>query len=133
MKVRREIKAYIECELRDYNQTLKYVIEERDIVPMGSFTKKNISTEVEIFKFITNKRLHRMEHTVKAIKMVIAELPKEKCKLIELRYWTRPRIINDIGICQKLNISTTTYYRWVDEILFKMGVELGLINEVKMV
>ena len=71
-----------------------------------------------------------MESTCKAIENIVGELQEEKFKLVDLKYWTKPQTLTDIGICQKIPISKTTFYKWRDEIIIAIGIEMGLINAV---
>ena len=135
--MRREIKAYIEAELRDFNDTLRQIGEERNEILLATSIHDNngghsydISdpTHDRSIKLMTNKRINRMEQIVKAIENVVGELPEDKFRMIELKYWTRPQTLTDIGICQKIPISKTAFYKWKNEVLIAIGVEMGLID-----
>ena len=141
MKLKKEIKAYIEAELRDYYDTLHELEElKEDIaqeVPIiddtGAKTNKiSRPTEVKTMAILTNKRIRRMEQVIKAIDMVIGELPEEKVKLVELKYWQRPRRLTDAGIAMELGVSRRTVYYWAEEICNAIAVELGLINTAEL-
>ena len=137
MKIRREIKAYIECELRDYDDTLREIGEERnELILMSPIHDNNGGksydignpTEHKAFKLLTNKRIRRMEQTCKAIATVIDALPEEKLKLVELKYWVRPQTRTDEGIAQELCCDRRTLYRWIDGIILSLAKELGLAD-----
>lgn len=137
MAIKREIKAYIESELRDYHDTLKAIEEDREEIVLSSPIRDNVGgknydignpTQAKAIKLLTNKRLRRMEQTVEAINRVIEMLPEEKYRLIELKYWTRPQTLTDVGIAREIGCDRRTLYRWVDSIIMAIGVELGLVN-----
>lgn len=139
MRIRRELKAYIEAELRDYNDTIRSIGEEKNDLILATAVHDNNGgtsydignpTESKVMQLITNKRIRHMEETCRAIGNVVDGLNEEKYKLIELRYWKKPKMLTDAGIAQQINIDRATLYRWVDEILIMLGVEMGLINAV---
>lgn len=139
MAIRKEIKAYIEAELRDYNDTLRNIAIDKQelLLETASFdniggTNYNIGnpTQAKAMKLLTNKRIRRMEETCKAINNVISALPEEKYRLIELKYWTRPQTLTDEGIARELCCDRRTIYKWIDGIVIALGVEMGLIDEI---
>ncbi len=141
MAIRREIKAYIEAELKDYNDTLRAIGEDRHELLLASASQDKIGgtsytignpTQARAIQLMTNKRIRRMESTCKAIETVINALPEEKYRLVELKYWTKPQTLTDVGISRALNISQRTYYNWKDEIIITIGIEMGLINELDL-
>lgn len=139
MAIRREIKAYIEAELRDYNDTLRAISEDRNELLLSSPAYENTGgtsydvgdpTQARAVKLMTNKRIRRMEQTCKAIEAVLNALPEEKYRLVELKYWTKPQTLTDEGIAREINIDRRTLYRWADGIILSVGIEMGLVNEV---
>jgi RinA family phage transcriptional activator len=139
MAIRREIKAYIEAELRDYNDTLRAIGEDRNELLHESPAHDSIGgssydignpTQARVIKIMTNKRIRRMEQTCLAIEKVLNRLPEDKYKLIELRYWTKPQTLTDEGIAREIGIDRATLYRWADGIIKAIGIEMGLINDI---
>lgn len=137
MRMRREIKAYIEAELRDYHQTKMDLIEAKDELifqaPLADFsgirgTDMSKPTESKVLQLITNKRIKRAEQTIRAIETVVGGLPEDKLRLIEFKYWARPHVLTDIGIAMQLNCSRATLYNWNDGILLALAKEMGLID-----
>ena len=137
--MKRQIKVYIEAELRDYHQTKKEYEEMRDNLlnasqrpldgmPRGTATGDSTYQRAE--RLMTNRRLKYMEVLLKGISMVLSEMPDEKLRLIDLKYWQRPRQLTDAGIARKLNIDRRTVYKWTDAICWAVGAELGLLDEV---
>ena len=137
MAIRREIKAYIEAELKDYNDTLRAIGEDRHELLLASASQDNIGgtsytisnpTQARAIQLMTNKRIRRMESTCKAIETVINALPEEKYRLVELRYWTKPQLLTDEGIARELCCDRRTIYKWMDGIIFALAAEMGFIN-----
>jgi RinA family phage transcriptional activator len=135
--MRREIKAYIEAELKDYNDTLRQIGEDKNELILSSHcpddsgirgTDISNPTHNKAVQLMTNKRIRRMEDTCRAIQRVVEALPEEKYRLVELKYWTRPQTLTDVGMAMKLNCSRATLYNWVDGILIALAKEMGLIN-----
>lgn len=137
MRIRREIKSYIEAELKDYNDTLRQIgIEKNELILAGHIaddsgirgTDTSNPTQAKAFKLLTNKRIKRMEQTCEAISKVVDALPEDKYRLVELKFWTRPQTRTDQGIAMEANISRRTLYNWIDGIIIAVGKEMGLID-----
>jgi RinA family phage transcriptional activator len=135
--MRREIKAYIEAELKDYNDTLRQIGEDKNELILSSHcpddsgirgTDISNPTHNKAVQLMTNKRIRRMEDTCRAIQRVVEALPEDKYKLVELKYWTRPQTRTDQGIAMAINCSIMTYYRWKDGILLALAKEMGLVG-----
>jgi RinA family phage transcriptional activator len=142
MKLRPDIKAYVEAELRDYHQTRKDLVEAKEDIALSGPVLNNLGivvgaktnqvgrpTEAKTIAILTNKRIKRMEQVIRAIEVVTGELPEEKTKLVQLKYWQRPRRLTDAGIAMELNIGRRTVYYWAEEICMAIAVELGMANE----
>lgn len=137
MRIRREIKLYIEAELKDYNDTIRQIgIDKNELILAGSMmddsgirgTDTSNPTQSKAFKLLTNRRIRRMEDTVKAIAKVVDALPEDKYKMIELRYWKRPRTLTDVGMAMELNCSRATLYNWIDGVVLAIGKEMGIVD-----
>lgn len=76
-------------------------------------------------RLLTSKRLIRLTENYEAITRVYEGLDSSKKRLVEMRYWQRE--YTDYGIYQRLHISRRTYYRWREQILWAIAVELGLL------
>ncbi|MBP2656206.1 MAG: phage transcriptional regulator, RinA family [Firmicutes bacterium] len=136
MKLRREIRLYIEAELRDYYQTKADLLEaQNDIMLEGHIndgsgirgTSIYRPTEAKTMRLFTNKRIRRMQQVIEAIERVINMLPEEKHRLVELRYWQKSRKLTDEGIALELNCDRRTVYRWAEGILLAIAIELGVM------
>lgn len=141
--MRKEIKAYIEAELRNYHQSKKDLEEiKNDIREEGNVVGDSMGirgsgtsniVENKAIRLVTNKRIKKLEETIRAIDIVIGELDEDKYRLVELKYWTRPNPLSDEGMCQKLNISRRTFYRWIDGIVLSLAIELGLAEATEQI
>ena len=139
MKLRPEVKAYVEAELRDYHQTKLDLIELREDIAAGHNKESDDSgvvthrigrpTEAKALALITNKRIKRMEQAIKAIEIVTGELTEEKIELVKLKYWQRPRRLTDAGIAMELRVDRRTLYRWSEAVCLAIAIEMGLVNE----
>jgi len=138
--MKKELRSLIEAELRDYKQTKKELEELRDnLLNLSPSPADGMPRSGEIsdptyrgaVKLMTNRRIKYMERLIEGIELAIGEFHEEKVRLVELKYWQRPRQLTDMGIAMKLNIGKRTLYRWTDEILEAIGIELGWVDELR--
>jgi RinA family phage transcriptional activator len=126
----------IEAEIRNYHQTLKDLreLEESIALPgQGEFGNGTRSTEpgdptpARAYKMMTSAQLLEIRRRVDAIeymlRVVQASPEPGRYDLIRLAYWDRRYTV--MGICDKLNIGKTTYYRWRREALQLVAERLG--------
>lgn len=141
--MKRAIFRYVEAELYDYPYTKEEIESLRDniieAVPVldnieGASRKPTYKLSDPTFtkagRLLTNRRLRRMEETVNAIERVLARLPKEKMELVKLKYWDCR--LSNRGVAEALHVSDATYYRWRNEIVTAVAIEMGLVNAVKV-
>ncbi|MDR5659019.1 hypothetical protein RH915_05915 [Serpentinicella sp. ANB-PHB4] len=137
--MRKELKAYIEVELKNYHQSKRDLEEIRESIIEGFSSEDNMgirgsrtsyATGSKAMKLITNKRMKKLEETIAVIDNVIGELDEEKYKLIELKYWTRPSKLTDEGIASELSVGRATFYRWKDGILLAIASEMCLVHNI---
>ena len=135
--MKKELRAYIEAELRDYHETMQELCELRDDIagespappdgqPRG--TETSDPTFQKTMKIITCRRLNYMHRVTYGIGRVINSLPPEKLKLVQLKYWTKPQPLTDVGVALKLNCHPNTFYLWRAEICKAIAKELGLMQ-----
>lgn len=136
--MRREIKAYVEAELRDYYTTKNDfenvridIIESTPIVQERGGNLPGDQTASKGLRLITNRRLRYMENVLGAIENVLSELDETDIELVKLKYWQRPRQLTDAGIGVKLGMSKATVWRRADRICNSIARELGLVDEVQ--
>lgn len=135
--MKRAVFRYVEAELYDYPFTKRELESLRlDIIEEGpdpgrivvGDQKRRVTdpTYSKTARLLTNRRLKRMEETVRAIERVLERLPADKRRLVELKYF-RCRLSNP-GVAHALNVSLRTFYRWREEVVAAVAVELGLVN-----
>jgi hypothetical protein len=56
---------------------------------------------------------------------VVNQLPSDKRKLVELKYWTRPQMLTWDGIALNLCVSRRTVERWRADIVNQIGFMIG--------
>ena len=136
-KLQRPQKEYVEFELRHYKQTkkewndlIKQIICGSDytITDMPRSTDVSNPTMQKAVRLVSNPRLAALERTITAIEYITGELPEEKYRLVQLKYWTYPRTLTDEGLAVELCCDRRTIYRWMDDILLGIAQELGIIN-----
>ena len=127
----------IEAEIRNYHQTLKDLRELEEAVAypaaIGDFSDRvpsagpNDPTPARAHRMMTSAQLLEIRRRVEAIeymlRVVKASPEPGRYELIRLAYWDGRYTV--MGICDKLNIGKTTYYRWRREALQLVAERLG--------
>lgn len=126
----------IEAEIRNYHQTIETLreIEESIALPgQGEFGDGTRSTEPgdptpsRAYRMMTSAQLLEIRRRVEAIGQMLRVLKASpepgRYDLIRLAYWDGRYTV--MGICDKLNIGKTTYYRWRREALQLVAERLG--------
>ena len=126
----------IEAEIRNYHQTIETLreLEESIALPgQGEFGNGTRSTEPgdptpsRAYRMMTSAQLLEIRRRVDAIEYmlrVVKSSPEPgRYELIRLAYWDGRYTV--MGICDKLNIGKTTYYRWRREALQLVAERLG--------
>ena len=124
----------IEQELFDYKQTLEVIrqIEEQMALPAralnetGTFGKGIVSNPT--FRSMTEMAdyalLQSMRRWVKAIETTLDELPADRRKWVELRYFHRPRLTAEEAAF-RAGTSHATAKRWRRELLSRIAELVG--------
>ena len=126
----------IEAEIRNYHQTVRDLreLEESIALPgQGEFSDGTRSTEPgdptpsRAIRMMTSAQLLEIRRRVEAIeymlRVVKASPEPARYDLIRLAYWDGRFTVK--GICDQLNISQATYYRWRKEALQLVAERLG--------
>lgn len=131
--MKKSIFRYIEAELFDYHDTLEEINQLREDIMEGSgeraigkSTRKSDPTATRATRLLIDRRLQRLEEVTTAIGRVYDNVPREKQKLIKLKYWDK-RYTNT-GVAEDLHIGEMTFYRWRRQIIQAIARELGLID-----
>lgn len=137
-EIRRASIRLIEAEIRAYPETLQSLKEiEQEIaglhspgayIGLAKTTGHSDPTAKKALKMIESPKACELRRRIGAIRRMIRILKASpdpgRYKLIELTYWADGRH-NVEGVCQKLNISKTTYNRWKNEALEIVAERLG--------
>lgn len=136
MKLSKEVRAYIEAELRNYHRIKReldsaekdiiFATPKRDANSHIKSTKISKPTETAAMKIQRDKRIRHMRRVIEAIEIVVEGLPEEKRKLIELKYWQRGKKLTDTGVARLIPCAERTVYRWNNEIIGDIAKELGI-------
>ena len=135
--MRRDLKAYIEAELRDYPRTKAELAELReDLInaspapPDGRRGGNRVAdpTLKTVTRLMTDRRINHLQMIVDAIEHVTDGLLEDRLKLIELKYWQRPRQLTDAGIAMELHVTERTIRRWCLKICRAIACEMGLLS-----
>lgn len=135
--MKKELRAFIEAELRDYHRTKTELEELRDNLlnqspgPPDGMPRSGETSDPTYrgaARLMTNRRIRYMTGVFESISIVLDSLMPEKIKLIELRYWTKAQTLTDLGIAMQIGIDRSTLYRWIEDICEDIAIELGLMN-----
>ena len=135
--MRRDLKAYIEAELRDFPRTKAELAELRDNLlnespapPDGLRRGSRVldPTLKTVTRLMTDRRINHLQMIVDAIEYVTDGLLEDRLKLIELKYWQRPRQLTDAGIAIELHVTERTIRRWCLKICRAIACEMGLLS-----
>ena len=135
--MRRDIRLYIEAELRHYHDTKRdYNLLREELMATGTdSTTERIGstpcrvskpTEQSAVKLVTNPRLRNMDAVLSAIEKVLFTLEPIEQKFVKLYYWDRRFRME--GVAEELNCHRATLYRWRDKICYSIAEHLGLLN-----
>lgn len=138
MKVKLKNGAFkhVESELYHYYETKREIAQLREAILYGSPTlddnvgggKSNLPgdpTQQKAIALISSRQIEELEKIIKAIDFVVNNLPSEKRKLVELKYWTKPQMLSWDGIALNLCCSRRTAERWRAEIVNQIGHLIG--------
>jgi len=131
--MKKSVFRYIEAEIYDYPETVKEIEQLREEIMEGGQQEERIQvqssrqsdpTATRATRLLMDKRLRRLEEVSHAIKRVYDALPREKRRLVEMKYWEKR--YTKSGIAEALHISEMTFYRWRRQIVLAIGGEIGL-------
>lgn len=132
--MKRELRIYIEAELRDYHrnkaeldEAYEQMMGESPVIqegPRGSGISN--PTQAKALRLLTCRRLNYMTNIHISITNALDKMGEERYRLVELKYWERPRKLTDAGIAMELNIDRRTLYRWTEQICMMIAMEMGI-------
>jgi RinA family phage transcriptional activator len=135
--MKKEIRVYIEAELRDYHKTKAELEELRDDMlnespgppdgmPRGSETSDPTFNRFK--RLLTCRQVRYLARVFEGVSVVLDRLPEEKYQLVKLTYWSKPQTLTPVGISIRLNCGRNTYFRWRDGICEEIARELGMLR-----
>lgn len=74
---------------------------------------------------LSHRKIEQLERIVAVIEEVYKQLPEEKQKLIELKYWTKPQTLTWDGIARELCVSRRQALYWRNDIVYEIAEKLG--------
>ncbi|ALA12723.1 transcriptional regulator [Paenibacillus larvae] len=135
-KLRRGTFQHVESELYSYHETRKEIIRLKNEILYGSTpadenvggSKSNLPgdpTGKTAVLLTSHKKLEQLQAISDAIETTYNALDPAKQKLVRLRYWARPQLLNWEGIASQLHVSRRQAMRWRDEIVRMVAIRLG--------
>ena len=133
MKIDKKVYKYIDYELQHYEENKRKLQELKDEIlngspapadgqPRGNTTGN--PTEQKALKLISSVAIIKIENTIKGIDRVYNNLNDDYQRFFEWNYIKNAGIVRT---CQETNIAEKTYYRWRDNIVYSVGMELGIL------
>lgn len=136
LKLPRAVFRYIEHELYNYDLTKKELEEIRqEIISLSSSpgfvtvggTGISDDTGRKAVRLITNAAIARMARTLAAIDRALMRLADHHRQLFDLKYqkglpWQE--------ICMRMHIERSTYFKYREELVHMVALEMGLLKNV---
>ncbi len=133
MRIDKKVYKYIDYELQHYEENKKELERLREEIldkgtkPADGQPRGNTvgnPTEQKAMKLVSSTALLKIERNLKAIDRVYNQLSEEYKKFFDYNYIKQVGIVK---VCQEVGIEERTYYRWKDNIIYNVGMELGLL------
>lgn len=124
--MRRETRQYICAELINYQRSkneIQRICGRLDDLALWPAYSKDYTLEQRMY---LQDRLYMLKKITDAISVAVKELSDEERAILELKFWhARPRP-TDNEIAERLGMSRSTLYRYINTICRKVGMRLGL-------
>lgn len=137
IKLRRGTFQHVESEIYAYHDTKKEILRLKNEIlhGQGPNDDENVGggrsnlpgdpTGRTAVLLTSHKKLEQLQAITEAVESVYAELPPEKQKLVQVRYWTRPQLLTWDGVAKECYVSRRTAINWRDEIVQSVAVKIG--------
>ncbi|RJE88614.1 transcriptional regulator [Paenibacillus sp. 1011MAR3C5] len=136
LKLRRGTFQHVESELYAYHDTRKEIVRLKNEILYGRTNEdENVGggrgsgvsdpTARTAVLLTSHKKLEQLQNITDAIEAVYEALPKDKQRLVTLRYWTRPQTLTWEGIAKEIPAHRATAIRWRDEIISAIAYKVG--------
>lgn len=108
-------------EIKLLEEAIMYPFEEEPDDPAvvkGANSVRDVGspTEITALRLTRHKQLNYLREIASAIESVYNELPKEKKRLVQVRYWSNRNLTWD-GIADEMNYGRRTVIRWRNAII----------------
>lgn len=133
-KLSKEVKRYLEKEIRDYKDNRETVEELRlDIIEAspkitlgvpGSPNKGNEGQTAKVHELITNNMIKRLLTMCKKINKVLEGLNGAQYELY-VRHFEKGE--SKTKVCLEMHIGEATFHRYKNKIIYGLAEELGFI------
>lgn len=135
-KLKRGTFQHIESELYAYHDTRKEIVRLKNEILYGKGNEDENTgggrsslpsdpTAKTAIMLTSHKKLEQLQGIADAIDAIYNSMPKDKQRLIKIRYWTRPQTLTWDGVAQKLNVSTRQAMRWRDDVIHAIAIKIG--------
>ena len=132
-----KIRDFVEWQLTHYWENTKQLEQYKmDMIPSptpsysltggGGGNSESRPSEQLVLRMVTDRYIVETTRIVESIKSVLEHTSDDDLRLIDLVYWKQTYSIEGAGMI--LNMSKSTAYRRVNDILTAIAVELGYIQ-----
>lgn len=132
-----KIRDFVEWQLIHYRENEKQLEQYKaDLIPSptpsysltggGGGNSESRPSEQLVLKMVTDRYIVETTRIVEAIKLVLSRSSEDDIQLIDLVYWKQTYTVEGAGMI--LNMSKSTAYRRVNNILTAIAVELGYVQ-----
>lgn len=134
IRIDKRLYRYIEYELYHYEQYKKDIQIQRNRIIDGATTNDGQPkgtaignpTEMKGIKLVTSASIVSMERVVRAVDNALKSLGVQHDQIFKMLYISGRRDI--YAMCDDMHVSYETFKRRKRELIYRVGVELGLIN-----
>lgn len=134
IRIDKRLYRYIEYELYHYEQYKKDIQVQRNRIIDGATTNDGQPkgtdignpTEMKGIKLMTSASIVSMERVVRAVDNALKSLGVQHDQIFKMLYISGRRDI--YAMCDDMHVSYETFKRRKRELIYRVGVELGLIN-----
>ena len=133
-KLSKEVRRYLERELRDYEENKKYIEELRlDIIESspktslgmpGNPNKGNENQTNKVYDLINNSVLKRLQNICDKINKVLQGLTGDQYELY-VRHFKKGE--SKTKVCLEMHIGEATFHRYKNKIIYGLAKELGFV------
>jgi RinA family phage transcriptional activator len=119
---------YLRRELNEIRQDIiESAATQDDLGVRVQGGSQTSATERKAIQLESDFRLRRLHETCKAIERALEQMPSEKRRLVERRYWRADS--TNMTVAHELNISERTYRYWRNWCVEFVAYHLGFVAE----